>query len=323
MKRQIGIVCGGYSGEALVSMKSAQMILDNIDRVKYDPYQIVIEKDEWYCLVDGSRHPIDKNDFSFQNEDGKIRPELCLIILHGTPGEDGKLQGYFDMIGMPHTTGSLLNLALTFNKRVSNDVLTSRGFKTTHGILLNEYDELNTAEVEKKMRLPLFVKPNEGGSSIGMSKVNQIQELEQAVRKAFTKGSTVLIEEFLTGREFTCGVLCSGGNFHAMEVTEIITKRDFFDYEAKYTLDQTEEITPAQLPSELYEKCKSLTVKIARSLDCMGVVRMDYIMVGDEFYLIEVNTVPGMSEASLIPKQAEAMGISKTELIDLIIESAG
>ncbi|MCH2213877.1 MAG: D-alanine--D-alanine ligase [Flavobacteriales bacterium] len=322
MKSQIGIVCGGYSGEAVVSMKSAQMILDNIDRSKYDPYQIVIEKDEWYCLIGESKYPIDKNDFSFRKENEKIKPEICFVIVHGTPGEDGKLQGYFEMIGMPHTTGNLLNLSLTFNKRASNDVLTSRGFKTTRGTLLTSMEDFDLKEIESNMKLPLFVKPNEGGSSIGMSKVNQFDELEQALKKAFSENTSVLIEEFLVGREFTCGVLCTEGDYRAMEVTEIITEREFFDYEAKYTLDKTQEVTPADLSAELYEKCKSISAKVAQTLDCVGVVRMDYIMVGYEFYLIEVNTIPGMSQASLIPKQAEAMGISKTELIDRIIESA-
>ena len=153
MKRQIGIVCGGYSGEAVVSMKSAQMILDNIDRSKYHPYQIVIEKEEWYCLMDGSNHPIDINDFSFQIENERIIPELCFVIVHGTPGEDGKLQGYFEMIGMQHTTGNLLNLSLTFNKRASNDILTSRGFKTTKGTLLRSMKDFDLSEIKSKMKL--------------------------------------------------------------------------------------------------------------------------------------------------------------------------
>jgi D-alanine-D-alanine ligase len=322
MKKTIGIVCGGYSGEAAVSMKSAQMLLSNIDREKYTPFQMVIEKSNWHTLVDGSKKPIDTKDFSFELNGKRIRPEICLVIVHGTPGEDGLLQGYFDMIDMPYTTGSVLNLALTFNKRFTNDVMNERGFHTAKGILVHSPDNFNESDVVGKLKLPVFVKPNQGGSSLGISKVVKEGDLRAAVEKAYRENSAILIEEYLDGREFTCGVICGKENYRALAVTEITTEREFFDYEAKYSLDQTKEITPAQLPEELYETCRSTSENIARSFECKGVIRIDYKLVEGVFHVIEINTVPGMTETSLVPQQAAAIGIGKAELIDLMIESA-
>jgi D-alanine-D-alanine ligase len=322
MKKKIGIVCGGFSGEAAVSMKSAQMILDNIDRGKYEVYQIVIEKKHWYAIIGGEKADIDRKDFSFQTAEGQIRPDACLVIIHGTPGEDGKLQGYFDMIDMPYTTGSVLNLSLTFDKRSTNDALSARGFNVAKNVFLNSPEEYDERGIIEKLGLPLFVKPNQGGSSLGITKVKEVGQLKKAVQDAYDQNSSILIEEFLDGREFTCGVVCRKHESTSLAVTEIITEREFFDYQAKYDLDRTQEITPADLPSELYEKCLDLTVRIAESVKCKGVVRVDYKLVGEEFYVIEINTIPGMSLASLVPKQAESVGINKTQLIDLIVDSA-
>jgi D-alanine-D-alanine ligase len=322
MKKRIGIVCGGHSGEAAVSMRSAEMLLDNINREKYEPFQMVIEKSNWYTLLGNEKKTIDTKDFSFEFNGERIRPEICLVIIHGTPGEDGLLQGYFDMIDMPYTTGSVLNLALTFNKRYTNDVLKERGFHTAKGLLVHSPEKFDQDEVLSKLKLPVFVKPNQGGSSLGISKVNKVEDLKAAVEMAYRENSAILIEEFLDGREFTCGVVCGKDEFKALAVTEIATEREFFDYKAKYELDQTREITPAELPEELYKKCQSTSVAIAKSFECNGVVRIDYKLVDDVFHVIEINTVPGMSLASLVPKQAAAVGISKTELIDLMIESA-
>jgi D-alanine-D-alanine ligase len=322
MKKRIGMVCGGYSGEAVVSMKSAQMLLNNIDREKYEPYQMVIEKGNWHALIDGMRLPISTKDFSFELAGDRIRPEVCLVIVHGTPGEDGLLQGYFDMIDMPYTTGSVLNLALTFNKRFTNDVLRERGFNTARGLLLSSPADFDEKEIVDKLKLPVFVKPNQGGSSLGISKVSKAEDLKAAVEKAYRENSDILIEEFLNGREFTCGVICGKEKYQALAVTEIATEREFFDYEAKYNLAQTKEITPAQLPEDLYETCRSTSEKIAKSFQCKGVVRIDYKLVGEVFHVIEINTVPGMTETSLVPQQAAAIGIGKKELIDLMIESA-
>lgn len=322
MKKRIGIVCGGYSGEAEVSMKSANMLLNHIDRDKYEPDLMVIEKGNWHTLVGNKKEPIDTKDFSFEENGMRIRPDICLVIVHGTPGEDGLLQGYFDMIDMPYTTGSVLNLALTFNKRFTNDVLNERGFRTAKGLLVSSPEKFDPADVLAKMQFPVFVKPNQGGSSLGISKVTKAQDLQAAVEKAYRENSAILIEEYLDGREFTCGVICGNDQFQALAVTEITTEREFFDYEAKYSLDQTKEITPAQLPENLYENCRTLSEEIARSFECRGVIRIDYKLVDGVFHVIEINTVPGMTENSLVPQQAAAIGIGKAELIDLMIESA-
>jgi len=226
------------------------------------------------------------------------------------------------MIDMPYTTGGVLNLALTFNKRYTNDVLNERGFHTAKGMLIQSPEKFDQTEVLNRLQLPVFVKPNQGGSSLGISKVSKVEELQAAVEMAYRENSAILVEEYLDGREFPCGVICGIDNYQALAVTEIATDREFFDYKAKYELDQTKEITPADLPKELYKECQSTSVAIAESFQCNGVVRVDYKLVNGVFHVIEINTVPGMSQASLIPKQAEAVGISKTELIDLMIQSA-
>ena len=319
--KKVGIVCGGYSGEAAVSMKSAEMIYTWIDRERFDPVRIVITRDSWFAITEEGDIPIDRNDFSFTLHGKRIRPDLCFIIVHGTPGEDGKLQGYFDMIGMPYTSGGVMNTSITFNKIFTTRILNKMGFRASSGMLIEDIADLDVAKIEKELKFPLFVKPNEGGSSLGVSKVKKPDEIRAAVELAFTKGSAVLIEEFITGREVTCGVIATPDGPKALHITEIETKKEFFDYAAKYEYDQTREITPARLPEHLYEECRDLSVKIYKLFHCKGVARVDYILRDEDFYVIEINTVPGMTDKSLVPQQAEAMGIDKTTLISLIIDA--
>lgn len=319
--KKVGIVCGGYSGEAVVSMKSAEMIYAHIDRERFDPIRIVITSEKWYAEGPSGELPIDKNDFSYLLNGERIIVDLCFIIIHGTPGEDGKLQGYFDMIGMPYTSGGVMNTSLTFNKIFTTRILNKLGFHCASGVLLESPDELDAAAIERDLKLPLFVKPNEGGSSLGNSKVKKIDELKTAVDFAFTKGSSVLIEEYLIGREVTCGVLSTPDGPKALHLTEIVTKKEFFDFAAKYEYDQTEEITPAQIPEEYYLECQQLSEKIYKLFHCKGISRIDYKFDGKNFYVIEINTVPGMTDKSLVPQQAEAMGIDKKTLISLIIDA--
>lgn len=319
--KKVGIVCGGYSGEAVVSMKSAEMIYTHIDRERFDPVRIVITPEKWYAEGPSGELPIDKNDFSYQINGEKVIVDLCFIIVHGTPGEDGKLQGYFDIIGMPYTSGGVMNTSITFNKIFTTRILNKMGYNCASGVLLESPDELDAVAIERDLRLPLFVKPNEGGSSLGISKVKKIEDLKAAVDLAFSKGTTVLIEEFLSGREVTCGVISTPNGPKALHITEIVTKKDFFDYAAKYEYDQTEEITPAQIPEEFYLKCQQISEKIYKLFHCKGISRIDYKFDGKDFYVIEINTVPGMTDKSLVPQQAEAMGIDKKTLISLIIDS--
>ncbi len=321
MKKYIAVLGGGYSGEAEISLKSADMVFNHIDTAKYAPFLVVIERDNWWVKTEDGNLPIDLQDFSFKLGGDKIRPELCVIMVHGAPGEDGKLQGYFDMIGMPYTTGGVMNMSLTFNKWFTNDLLRERGFNTAKSALLVSEEPFNGESLLERLKLPLFVKPNQGGSSIGISKVSEANELGAAIEQAFKVADEVLVEEFLDGREFTCGVLCDGDNFEPLAITEIATEREFFDYHAKYTHDQTREITPAELPQKLYLKCQNTSVEAARSFQCRGVIRIDYKLVGNDFFIIEINTVPGMTEHSIVPQQAEACGIGKKELVEKIVNS--
>lgn len=319
MKKKVGIVCGGYSGEAEISMGSAAMLMGNIDRERFDPVKMVISTSEWYAETDAGKVPIDKGNFSFSMNGTQFTPDVCYITIHGTPGEDGKLQGYFDMIGMPYTTGPLLNSAVTFNKLFTTRLLRQMGFNTAVGVLIREAADFDQAAVLSQLELPVFVKPNEGGSSLGASVVKNIADLKPAVEKAFAVNQGVLIEEFLAGREFSCGVIQTPRGPMALQITEIATKKDFFDYAAKYEYDQTQEITPADLPETLYKLCQRTTEQIYKAFGCGGVARVDYKLRGDQFYVIEINTTPGMTEMSLVPQQAAAMGISKTQLISMVL----
>lgn len=322
MKKLVGVVCGGYSGEAAISMKSAAMIMDHIDPDRYEAVRIVIDKQGWYAEVNDARSPIDKNDFSFVQSGVRRKPDVCFVTVHGTPGEDGKLQGYFDLIRMPYTTGGVLNTALTFNKFATSTQLRQLGYRTGAGLVIHHPDELDEALVSATLKYPLFVKPNEGGSSLGVSKVDGPESLKEAVVKAYREESPVLVEEYLTGPEYTCGVLCEKGKYTPLAVTEIETKKEFFDYSGKYDYEGIREITPARLPADLYEKCRTLSAEIARALGCRGVVRGDYKLIDGEFYTIEINTTPGLTEKSLVPQQAEEVGINKRELVTRIIEAA-
>jgi D-alanine-D-alanine ligase len=321
MKKRIGVVYGGYSGEAEVSRKSASMILNNIDRNKYEPVEILVERNGIRAHVKDGFSKVDLNDFSYKDGSERIKPDLCLIIVHGTPGEDGKLQGYFDMIGMPYTTGSVMNTSLTFSKAFTNNLLKYFGYNSAQGVYLQSMHPGHVAEIEQKLRYPVIVKPNEGGSSLGISLVREHKDLEPALKQAFELDRAVLIEEYIEGSEYSCGVVNTEEGLKALAITEIRTQKPFFDYKAKYEYDQTEEITPADMPEYLYKKCQEISKEIYAHFNCSGVARIDYRLRGEDFYVIEINTVPGLSEKSIVPQQAEAIGISKKELVTMMIES--
>ena len=266
MKKLVGVVCGGYSGEAAISMKSAAMIMDHIDPDRYEAVRIVIDKQGWYAEVNDARSPIDKNDFSFVQSGVRRKPDVCFVTVHGTPGEDGKLQGYFDLIRMPYTTGGVLNTALTFNKFATSTQLRQLGYRTGAGLVIHHPDELDEALVSATLKYPLFVKPNEGGSSLGVSKVDGPESLKEAVVKAYREESPVLVEEYLTGPEYTCGVLCEKGKYTPLAVTEIETKKEFFDYSGKY--DSGNHAGPATGRS--VRKVPNL---VGRNSSCAGVSR--------------------------------------------------
>jgi len=326
MKKTIALVTGGFTGESVISLKSAEVIDSNIDRELFDVYKIIITREHWYYVDEsGIKHVIDKNDFSLQIKDKKITFDGVFIGLHGSPGEDGKLQGYFDMVGLPYTTCDAITSAITMNKGYTKAIV--NGVKDLHvarSVQLFENHETLSAEILQDLKLPLFVKPNNGGSSIGMSKVKTAEELPEALAKAFKEDSQVLVEEFIKGREFTVGVYKGKEGIKVLPATEIVTSKEFFDFEAKYTAGVTEEITPGRMTADELARVERVVAEAYRKLNCGGVVRIDYILEegSDNFYFIEVNTVPGQTATSLIPQQVQIAGRTIKDFYTELLEVA-
>ena len=323
MKKKIALVTGGYSGEAVISYKSAESMRKNLDTDKWDYQVIDINPAGWYCLLpDGEKVPVDKNDFSVTINNEKILFDAVLVGLHGTPGEDGKLQGYFDCLHIPYTSCDAATSALTFNKRYTVAVAAFAGMHVARSIHLFRDQPVDPSIILSQLSLPVFVKPNNGGSSIGMSKVKDVKDLPEALTKAFKEDDQVLVEEFIAGREFTIGVFRSGGKVIMLPITEIIPKKEFFDYEAKYE-GASDEITPAQVDESVAEQVRQEARKAYTLFNCNGIVRMDFIY--DEKvaapFLLEINTVPGQSEASIVPQQVRAMGWTLKEFYSALIEA--
>ena len=323
MKKNIALVTGGFSGEAVISYKSAITIDNNLDRNYFNVYKIDINPKGWfYEMPDGEKKEVNKNDFSLELENGKIKFDAVFIGMHGTPGEDGKLQGYFDTLKIPYTSCDAATSALTFNKRYTVAVASFSGINVAKSVLLFKNGKASPDEVIRQLKFPVFVKPNNGGSSIGMSKVNSpSDEVGVAIEKAFKEDDQVLVEEFIKGREFTTGVFKSKGQIIVLPITEVISKKDFFDYEAKYEGASTE-ITPAQIDEVIAEKIRDTAKKIYALFNCKGVVRIDFIYneeAGQPF-MLEINTIPGQSEASIVPQQVKAMGWSLKEFYTKLVE---
>jgi len=323
MKKNIALVTGGFSGEAVISYKTAFTIDNNLDREKFNVYKIDVRTEGWfYDLTDGRRTEIDKNDFSLQIDNENIKFDAVFIAMHGTPGEDGKLQGYFDTLKIPYTSCDAATSAITFNKRYTTAVAAFSGINVAKSVLLIKNSFGSPDEVIANLKFPVFVKPNNGGSSIGMSKVsNPSDELGIAIEKAFKEDDQVLVEEMIPGREFTIGVFKSKGNIIVLPVTEVISKKDFFDYEAKYEGASTE-ITPAEIDEVVTDKIRETAAKVYKVFNCRGVVRVDFIYNEEEKqpFMLEVNTIPGQSEASIVPQQVKAMGWSLKEFYTKLVE---
>ncbi len=322
MKKKIALVTGGYSGEAVISYKSAIAIEKNIDADKWDCYKIDINPKGWFFMnPNGANIPVDKNDFSISLNGTKILFDAVLVGLHGTPGEDGKLQGYFDCLNIPYTSCDAATSALTFNKRYTVAVAAFAGMHVAKSLHLFKAEPIAADTILKELTLPLFVKPNNGGSSLGISKVKAAADLQPALDKAFKEDDQVLVEEFISGREFTIGVFKSKGQIIALPITEIISKNEFFDFEAKYE-GASEEVTPANVTTAIAEKIQAAARKAYTVFNCNGIVRIDFIYnLADEHpYMLEINTVPGQSDASLVPQQVVAMGWSLKEFYSALIE---
>lgn len=316
----IAIIAGGNSGEYDISMKSGKQVEIHLDCEKYRPFLIEIHGDEWVYSNPGKRIPIDKNDFSILIEGQKVCFDVVFNAIHGTPGEDGKLQGYFDLLGIPYTSSDVTTSALTFNKNFCKNIVAVNGIKTARSVHLFQNTPDPVSTIWENITFPCFVKPNNGGSSVGMSKVSRPEDLEAALEKAFREDPEILVEEFIKGRELTCGIIFSEGSLTAFPVTEIISKKEFFDYEAKYKADLVDEVCPAKVPTDISDTCQRISKDLYRILNCAGVVRFDYILNGSTLYFLEVNTVPGLTEQSIVPKMAAAHGWSMKELFSRMIE---
>lgn len=321
LKKKIALVTGGYSGEAQISYKSAITVSNNIDREKFDVYYIDITTNGWFYIHDDKKTAVNKEDFSITIDGNKIRFDAIALCIHGTPGEDGKLQGYFDMLGLPYTSCDAATSALTFNKRYTVAVAAFAGINVAKSVHLFKHSPITANQVLEQVQVPVFVKPNNGGSSIGMSKVNHASELQNAIDKAFNEDTQVLVEEMITGREFTIGVFKSKGNITVLPITEIKTQKEFFDFEAKY-LGKSEEVTPAQINSTALEHLTTAAKKVYQVFNCRGIVRIDFIYneAQEKAYMLEINTVPGQSAASVVPQQVVAMGGNLKDFYTAVIE---
>ncbi len=320
-KIRVALLAGGDSSEREVALRSAKAVKEAFDRDKYDVTLIDVHGKQW-CYVDskGGRWPLNKDDFSLTVSGVRYEFDYAFIIIHGTPGENGMLQGYLDIMHVPYSTGGVVPMAVTFDKVTCKRVVASVGILQAKDVLLRRGDEVNADKIVEKLGLPLFVKPNASGSSCGVTKVKCVEELAKAVEVAFGESDAVLIEEFLAGREMACGVLITDKKRVLMPVTEIVPKNDFFDYEAKYTAGMSSEITPAQIPDELRDELQGLAEKAYRICGCKGLARVDFMVTDNGPYMIEINAIPGMGVGSIVPQQIEAMGMNMGEVLDLIVE---
>ncbi|RZM08156.1 MAG: D-alanine--D-alanine ligase [Pedobacter sp.] len=323
MKKTIALLTGGTTGEWVISVKSAATIAQNLDPDKFDVYKIMLTKQGWfYEPADSVRIEIDRNDFSLTLQGHKITFEGVFIAIHGEPGEDGKLQGYFDMLGIPYTTCNALTSAVTMNKGYTKAIVQDiPELNVARSVQIFKNRPYSIEQIKKDLKLPYFVKPNNGGSSIGMSKVTNQYDLQSAVDKAFNEDTQILIEEFITGREFTVGVVKLNGEIIVLPATEVETGKEFFDFEAKYTPGVATETTPARIKEETRARVARIATAVYAKLNCSGVVRIDFILAPDEadFYFIEINTIPGQTATSFIPQQVAAMGMKLNDFYTALI----
>lgn len=318
----IAVIAGGDSSEIVISLKSGKNIFNAIDPSRFTPWLVVMEGKNWSVLNNGEKiADVDKSDFSFLLGPEKIVFDYAYITIHGTPGEDGILQGYFELLKIPYSTGSVHSSSLTFNKWFCSNYLRNFGFIMAKSVKINKGEHVNPEKLVNELGLPLFVKPNAGGSSFGVTKVKTPEEILPAIQKAFEESSEVLAEEFVEGTEFTCGLAKLKNKEYIFPVTEVLPKNEFFDFEAKYTAGASEEITPARLPENLFKKCQEISSQIYDLCNCSGIVRIDYILKNGEFYFLELNTTPGMTDTSFVPQQVRAMGLTLAGVLtDIILE---
>lgn len=318
---KIALMAGGDSPEREIALQSAAQIEAALDHEKYDITVIDLHHRDWhYTAPDGQQWQVDKNDFSLTADGVRKVFDYALIIIHGTPGEDGKLQGYLDMMGIPYSSCSMTSSVITFDKITTKRTVAGRGINLAREIFLCKGETVDPDKVVAEFGLPLFIKPNASGSSFGVTKVHTRDQVLPAVEAAFAQSEEVLIEECIAGREMGCGMMVAGGKEYRFPITEIVSKKDFFDYQAKYTEGYSDEITPADIAPELAEELHRMARTAYKACRCSGVVRVDFIVTPEgKPYMIEINSIPGMSAGSIVPKQAKAMGMTLGEMFDLII----
>ena len=319
--KNIAIIAGGNSSEYEVSMKSGKNIYDEVDETRYNKYLVVLKERDWHVEIGEEKYPVDKNDFSFTRNGEKILFDFAYITIHGVPGENGLLQGYLDMMGVPYGCCNVLASALTFDKHTCNTYLKSYGVNVADSVMLIRGMAYDVNEIINEVGLPCFVKPNAEGSSFGVTKVKEAAQLEDALKKAFALCREVLIETFVDGTELTCGVVKAGDMDITMPIAEVVPKNEFFDFEAKYDPTKSDEIIPARISPELTNRIKTLSSMIYDILRCEGIIRVDYIVREDEIFMLEVNTTPGMTSNSFVPKMVRAMGGTLREVLTKIIDN--
>lgn len=321
--KNIALLAGGYTGEYEVSLNSAKNIAANLDPGKFNVFTILVNRDRWFYESEDGLVDIDKNDFSLPLKSGKVKFEAAFITIHGTPGEDGKIQGYLDMMGIPYNTCDATTSAITMNKAYTKALVHGiKGLNAAKSVQIFRKDLHDVATLTAALKFPLFVKPNNGGSSVGMSKVQNAAALPAALEKAFHEDDQVLVEEFIKGREFSRGIARVKGKIVVLPATEIISSKEFFDYEAKYTVGVSEEITPADLPEEKNQLIAEIITEVYLRLNCKGMCRVDFILQEEtnDFYFIEINTTPGQSANSLVPQQVRAAGMNLQEFYGDLLE---
>ena len=321
---KVALLAGGNSSEREIALGSANQIAAALDSAKYDVKVIDLHyRNMTYTAPDGTEWEVDKNDFSLTVAGEKTLFEYALIIIHGTPGEDGKLQGYLDMMGIPYSSCSQTSSTITFDKISTKRAVAGRGINLAREIFICKGDKVDPQAIVDELGLPIFVKPNASGSSFGVTKVTSVDQIDAAIEAAFAESDQVLIEECIVGREFGCGVVVTEEKEILLPITEIVSKRDFFDYEAKYTEGLSDEITPAPISDEIAKKLNRMTLEAYRACRCSGIVRIDFIVTeAGEPYLIEINSIPGMSSGSIVPKQVREAGMTLGQLYDIVIEDS-
>jgi len=319
---KVAIFTGGDSSEYVISMKSAKKVLKWLEAAGHTCYPVEVKGSVWTVHVDKEKVPFDKNSFGFKHKGLEISFDYVWNTIHGTPGEDGKLQGFLDMVGIPYSSSNHQSSALTFNKYTCKSFLKEHQVLTPEASLVRKHMETDLEDVAEKVGFPCFVKPNCGGSSFGTAKVVRMEELQPALDEALQEDEEAIVERYIKGTEVTCGLMKIGEEFTVFPITEIIPKNEFFDYEAKYMRGKAEEITPANISDELTRQCQALARDVYQLCDCSGIIRVDFIIKGNQVYFLELNSIPGMSRESIIPKQVDSLGMKMEDVLQQIIENS-